>query len=182
MFVHLFGKGKLFCKFNITQTFYLLLIYDINWFSYMLISRGVLKSDLFIFFSALFCPCSCVCYFHSWNFNTWFSECFYLENSDLKTTKPQRAVTSRQFHWRKKNVFVYAMFVFIYAWYDWFSRHYYRLALWWLTHWGRDKMAAFSQTTLSNAFTWMKTLGFQLKIHWSLFLRVLLTIFQHWFW
>ena len=51
-----------------------------------------------------------------------------------------------------------------------------------LTHWGRDKMAAFSQTTLSNAFSWMKILKFRLKIHWSLFLRVLLTIFQHWFW
>ena len=51
-----------------------------------------------------------------------------------------------------------------------------------LTHWGRCKMAAFSQTTLSNKFSWMKILEFRLKIHWSLFLRVLLTIFQHWFW
>ena len=49
-----------------------------------------------------------------------------------------------------------------------------------LIHWGRDKMAAFSQTTLSNGFSWMKILEFRLKIHWSLFLRVLLTIFQHW--
>ena len=44
------------------------------------------------------------------------------------------------------------------------------------------QMAAFSQTTLSNAFSWMKILEFRLKNHWSLFLRVLLTIFQHWFW
>ena len=51
-----------------------------------------------------------------------------------------------------------------------------------LTHWSRDKMAAFSQTTLSNAFSWMKILEFRLKFHWSLFLRVLSTIFQHWFW
>ena len=51
-----------------------------------------------------------------------------------------------------------------------------------LTHWGRDQMAAFSQTTLSNAFSWMKILEFRLKFHWTLFLRVLLTIFQHWFW
>ena len=50
-----------------------------------------------------------------------------------------------------------------------------------LTHWGRDKIAAFSQTTHSNAFSWMKILEFRLKFHWSLFLRVLLTIFQHWF-
>ena len=33
-----------------------------------------------------------------------------------------------------------------------------------LTHWGRDKMAAFSQTTLSNEFSWIKILEFRLKI------------------
>ena len=51
----------------------------------------------------------------------------------------------------------------------------------WLTHWGRDKMAAISQTTLWTAFSWMKMLEFRLKFHWSLPLRVQLTIFQHWF-
>ena len=50
-----------------------------------------------------------------------------------------------------------------------------------LTHWGGDKMAAISQTTLSNAFSWMKILEFRLKLHWSLFLRIQLTIFQCWF-
>ena len=50
-----------------------------------------------------------------------------------------------------------------------------------LTHWGQDKMAAVSQTTLSNAFSWMKMLEFRLKFHWSLFLRVQLTISNHWF-
>ena len=50
-----------------------------------------------------------------------------------------------------------------------------------LTHWGRDKMAAVSQTTLSSAFLWMKMLEFRLRFHWSLFLRVELTIIQHWF-
>ena len=49
-----------------------------------------------------------------------------------------------------------------------------------LTHWGRDKMAAVSQT-LSNAFSWMKISEFRLRFHWSLFLRVQLTIIQHWF-
>ena len=48
----------------------------------------------------------------------------------------------------------------------------------WLTHWGRDKMAAISQTTLSIAFSWMKMLEFWLNFHWSLFLGVQLTIFQ----
>ena len=36
------------------------------------------------------------------------------------------------------------------------------------THWGRDKMAAISQTTLSIAFSLMKMLEFQLNFHWSL--------------
>ena len=50
-----------------------------------------------------------------------------------------------------------------------------------LTHWGWDKMAAFSQTTSLNAFSWMKMYELRLKIHWNLFLRVQLTISQHWF-
>ena len=50
-----------------------------------------------------------------------------------------------------------------------------------LTHWGRDKMDAISQTTFSSAFSWMKIFEFWLKFHWSLFPRVQLTIFQHWF-
>ena len=47
--------------------------------------------------------------------------------------------------------------------------------------WGRDKMDAISQTTFSSTFSWMKMFEFRLKFHWSLFLRVELTIFQHWF-
>ena len=50
-----------------------------------------------------------------------------------------------------------------------------------LTHWGRDKMAAFSQMTFSNAFSSLKMFEFRLQFHWSLFLRFELTIFQHWF-
>ena len=50
-----------------------------------------------------------------------------------------------------------------------------------LTNWGRDKMAAVFQTTFSNAFSSMKMFEFWLKFHWSLFLSVQLTIFQHWF-
>ena len=42
-------------------------------------------------------------------------------------------------------------------------------------------MAAIFQTTFSNAFSWMKIDEFQLMFHWSLFLSVELTIFQHWF-
>ena len=50
-----------------------------------------------------------------------------------------------------------------------------------LTHWGRDKMDAISQTTFWSAFCLMKMFEFRMKFHWSLFLRVELTIFKHWF-
>ena len=55
-----------------------------------------------------------------------------------------------------------------------------------LTHWGRDKMDAISQTTLWSAFSWMKNVWIPIEISYpnenkSLFLRVQLTIFQHWF-
>ena len=49
------------------------------------------------------------------------------------------------------------------------------------THWGRDKMVTNFQTTFSNAFSWMKMFKFRLRFHWSLFPRVQLAIFQHWF-
>ena len=49
-----------------------------------------------------------------------------------------------------------------------------------LTHWGRDKMATISQTTISDSFSRMKMYEVHLIFHWSLFLRFKLTIFQHW--
>ena len=48
-----------------------------------------------------------------------------------------------------------------------------------LTHRGRDKMAAISQTTVSNAFSSMKMLKFRSKFHWTLSIRLPLTKFQH---
>ena len=50
-----------------------------------------------------------------------------------------------------------------------------------LTPWGRDKMDAILQKAFSSAFSWMKMFEFQLRYHWSLFLKVQSTIFQHWF-
>ena len=50
-----------------------------------------------------------------------------------------------------------------------------------LTHWGRYKMADIFQTTFSNAFSWMKMFEFRIQCDWSVFLRVQLTIIQHWF-
>ena len=50
-----------------------------------------------------------------------------------------------------------------------------------LTHWGRDQIDAFSQTTFSNAFSRMKMNEFLIGFHWSLFLRLELIIFQYWF-
>ena len=44
-----------------------------------------------------------------------------------------------------------------------------------------DKMAAISQTVFSDAFSWMKSFIFWSNFYWSLFLRVQLTIFLHWF-
>ena len=51
----------------------------------------------------------------------------------------------------------------------------------WLTHWGRDKMAAISQTSFSNAFSWMKSFEFQILFDWNMLLWVRLTISHHWF-
>ena len=56
-----------------------------------------------------------------------------------------------------------------------------QLKIFLLTHWGRDEIDAITQTTFSSAFFWMKMFEFRLKFHWSLFLRVQLAIFQHWF-
>ena len=37
------------------------------------------------------------------------------------------------------------------------------------THLPLDKMAAISQMTFSNAFSWMKIIEFQIKFHWNMF-------------
>ena len=44
-----------------------------------------------------------------------------------------------------------------------------------------DKMPTISHKIFSGAFSLMKGFVFRLKFHWSLFLRVDLTITQHWF-
>ena len=50
-----------------------------------------------------------------------------------------------------------------------------------LTHWGRDKMVAIFADIIFRCILWMKMFEFWLRYHWSLFLSVQLTIFQHWF-
>ena len=50
-----------------------------------------------------------------------------------------------------------------------------------LTQWGWDKMVIISQTSFSNAFSWMKMCEFLFKFHRRLFLMLQWTIFQHWF-
>ena len=47
-----------------------------------------------------------------------------------------------------------------------------------LTYGSRDKMATFSQTIFSDAFSWMKSFVFWSKFHLNLFLRVQLTTRQ----
>ena len=39
-----------------------------------------------------------------------------------------------------------------------------------LAHWVRGKIAAISQTTFSDPFSWIKVYGFRLRLHWNLFL------------
>ena len=46
-----------------------------------------------------------------------------------------------------------------------------------LTHWGRDKMAAILQMTFSHAFSWINMYEFRLKFHRNMFLRVQLITF-----
>ena len=66
-----------------------------------------------------------------------------------------------------------------FQWSTWFQLQ--NFTTWLLTHWGRDKMTPIFSKTFSNAFSWMKIYEFWLKFHWSLFLRVQLIKFQHWF-
>ena len=49
-----------------------------------------------------------------------------------------------------------------------------------LTHWGRDMMAAIF-LTFSNTFSWMKTNEFWIRFHWRLFSWIQLIIFHDWF-
>ena len=42
-----------------------------------------------------------------------------------------------------------------------------------------EKMTTISQTTYSNAFSWMKIFQFQVWCHWNMFLGIQLTICQH---
>ena len=84
-----------------------------------------------------------------------------------------------QYHWKSINEMYNASPLWDKPW--WSHISVYLTVTLSLTHWGRDKMAAVSQTTHSNAFSWMKMLEFRLRFHWSLFLRVQLTLFQHCF-
>ena len=43
------------------------------------------------------------------------------------------------------------------------------------------KLPPLSQMTFSNAFSWMNMYEFCIKLHWDLFLKFELIIFQHWF-
>ena len=49
------------------------------------------------------------------------------------------------------------------------------------TYWGRDKVDIISQTMLWNVYSSMEIFKFWLKCHWSLPIRVQLTILQHWY-
>ena len=59
--------------------------------------------------------------------------------------------------------------------------------VWWLfddsklTHLPLNNMAATSQVTFWNAFSWMKSFVIRFPFHWRLFPRVQFTTIQHWF-
>ena len=48
-----------------------------------------------------------------------------------------------------------------------------------LTNFPQEKMAIISRMIFSDAISWMKSFVFWLKVHWSLCLRLQLTITQH---
>ena len=50
-----------------------------------------------------------------------------------------------------------------------------------LTHWGRDKKDAISQTTFWRALSSMKIVASWLDFHWNLFVKVQLTMIRYWF-
>ena len=52
---------------------------------------------------------------------------------------------------------------------------------WWLETLSCTLWRQSNEETFSNVFSSMKMSAFQFRFHWSLFLRVQLTIFQHWF-
>ena len=49
-----------------------------------------------------------------------------------------------------------------------------------MTHLTLNKMSGISQTISLDAFSWMKNFVFWLKFHWNLFLKVQMTLIQHW--
>ena len=49
------------------------------------------------------------------------------------------------------------------------TQHY--ATFFYLTHWGPDKMACISRTSLTNQFLWMKILEFWLKFQWTLSIK-----------
>ena len=76
-------------------------------------------------------------------------------------------------------------YVYVYIYISWtmvtFSACDYVLQCISLTHWVRINIDVILQTTVSTACSWIKPYEFRLRFHWSLFLMIQSTIFQHWF-
>ena len=64
----------------------------------------------------------------------------------------------------------FARMSWVSSWYETYHTSWHTVL--YLTHWDRDTMAAISQMTLWNAFSWMQMLESLLKFHWSLFRMV----------
>ena len=65
----------------------------------------------------------------------------------------------------------FVIFLYMYHRVSYVSYVSYIMLLWtvWLTHWGRVKMAAIFQTTISDRFSFREMYDFRLQFHWSLF-------------
>ena len=68
----------------------------------------------------------------------------------------------------------------LYTWISWICHTF--GAIMWINTLRPMKYEAFSQTTYSNAFSWMKMYEFRLRFHWNLFPMFELTIAQHYAW
>ena len=49
-----------------------------------------------------------------------------------------------------------------------------------LAHWSRDEMDNISQSTFYNVFFSINLFEFRINVHWRMFIRAQITVFQHW--
>ena len=109
-----------------------------------------------------------------WHAQAMVNGCIMVPNND-KYKSPRKQMRRKEgIPWPNRVVLMVVKVLFI-------NNDKLKLRCVWLTHWCRDKMAAFFQTTFSKAFSSIKIYKFSLKFHWRLFLMLQWTVFHHWF-